>query len=917
MPMSSPVSPPQMAERLLQWCLGAAPASRYIVGDLREEYASLRHRRGRVIAHLWYWRETAAIGSRYVGRRSGGLQAEAGVHRSAGPKPSIWRDLGGDLRSALRVIRTSPGFAAAVILTLALGLGVNASMFGAVDRVLLSPPEHVQDHGDLRFLYLTGLGSRSLNSPTAYSFPDYESIRGVPALSGAGAYRPRRRVTMGAGDEARRAIVQDATAEFFPLLGVLPAQGRFFSAEEDRPGAPPVAVLSYRFWERELGRDDSVIGQPVTLASHTYEVIGVAPRGFTGAELGAVDVWVPLRTNVALTANPSVLESRGAWWFRVLIRLQEGVTDREAEAQMNTAHTAGITAYRETGGEDPNDRMMGGAVHTGAFMTALGPHADEESAITLWLAGVSILVLIIACANVANLMMARGIDRQRDRAVRLAFGVTRRRLISQALAEALVLASAGGLAAIVVAHWSGRALYGILLPGIPIPDATIGLRLIGFLGAAVLLTTVAAGVLPALQALRTAPGDVLRRSGRGATRDGGRARALLTLGQVSLSTVLLVGAGLFVQSLHNALDVDPGFDHDALINVEFEPRADVDGTRSDALNREAVEILASMPGVDQAILSTSARPLYGWDEQSRMRASRIGAIPSVPQGGPYTYAGTEGYVEAAGLRIVQGRAFDSVEYATGGPPVLMVSRSFAEGVWPGLDPLQECIFLESGPVELQGPEPCRPVVGVYEDLIVRSVADKGLWSVTWPLSRETEGLRGILVRADGDPIEMVGPIRDRLAALSNDIRYVHVTPMIARIESMRGSWRVGATLFSAFGLLALVVASLGLYSVLTFAVARRSREIGIRAALGAQRRDLVALVVSRAARLVAAGLVIGIGFAALTGRFLQSVLFGVPTLNPLVFGAVGGVLIMAGLLAAWVPAWKATAIDPVGAMSAD
>jgi len=803
-----------------------------------------------------------------------------------------------------------------VVLTLALGLGVNATMFGAVDRVLLSPPEHVQDHENLRFLYLTGLGQRSLNSPMAYSFPDYEAIRDLPVLADAAAFRPRRRVTMSFGEEVRRAIVQDVTAELFPLLGVTPSLGRFFDPEDDRAGAPPVAVLSHGFWDREIGQDPDAIGQTVTLANHVYEVIGVAPRGFTGAELEAVDVWVPLRMNVSLTTSWSVLDSRGAWWFRVIVRLDEEITDAQAEARMTAAHAASIAALIDAGG-DPGEDSQGATVNAGAFITALGPNADSDSANTLWLAGVSLLVMLIACANVANLMLARGIDRQHERAVRLTFGVTRRRLISQALAEALILATAGGAAAIVVASWSGRALYGLLLPGIPLPEATVSLRLIGFLGVVVLATAVIAGVLPALQALRTAPGDVLRKSRRGATRGGGRARDLLTLGQVGLSTVLLVGAGLYVQSLQNALNVDLGFDHEPLINVQLEQRAGVDSQRRDALNREALDILNEMPGVERAILSSSERPLYGWDEQHDLRASRIDTIPRVAQGGPYTYAGTEGYAETAGLRVLQGRAFETSEYALGAPFALMVSRSFAEGVWPGLDPLQECVTLRHGAAELEGPEPCRPVIGVYEDLMVRSLADQGLWSVTWPLPRETEGLRGILVRADGDPTALVQPIRDRLAALSGDVRYVHVIPMSARVEALRGPWRVGATLFSAFGILALIVASLGLYSVLAFTVARRSQEIGIRAALGAQRRDLVAMVMGRAARLVGAGLVAGIGVALVAGRFMEAVLFGVPTVNPLVFGVVAVVLIAAGLLAAWVPAWKATAIDPAGAMAAE
>lgn len=933
-------SPPRRAERLLRWCLGARPAATYIVGDLRQEYAQLQTRRGSLAAGLWYWGEAIAIGVRYVGRRPEGQHLgeghSAGMKRSpggkhlprgprhvgpsgsdmGGPRPTLWRDLASDLRWALRVFRVSPGFAAAVVLTLALGLGVNATMFGAVDRVLLSPPEHVQDHENLRFLHLTGLGQRSLNSPMAYSFPDYESIRDVPSLSAAAAYRPRRRVTMGSGVDAGRAIVQDATAEFFPLLGVQPHAGRFFDAQDDRPGAPPVAVLSHGFWDREFGRDPGAVGQTVTLGSHSYEVIGIAPRGFTGAQLEAVDIWVPLRVNVALTTSWGVLESRGAWWFRVVVRLREGVTDDAAEAQLTAAHTAGVASYIEAGGQNNGD-ALGGMVNTGGFITALGPNADTSTAMTLWLAGVSLLVLLIACANVANLMLARGLDRQRERAVRLAFGVSQRRLISQALAEALVLAVAGGLAAAVVASWSGRALYGLLLPGIPLPDEVISYRLVAFLGLVVLLTTIVAGVLPALQALRTAPGDVLRKARRGSTRGAGGARSLLTLGQVSLSTVLLVGAGLFVQSLQNALDVDLGFDHDSLINVEFERRAGVDADRRDALYREALQVVTSMPGVDRAILSSSTRPLYGWDEQHDMRASRIDTIPRVPQGGPYTYAGTEGYVETAGLRILQGRAFESADYASGAPPALLVSRSFAAGVWPGLDPLQECVFLQEGAVELDGPEPCRPVVGVYEDLVVRSLSDKGLWSVTWPEPVGVGEFRGMLIRVDGSPDEMVQKIRSRLAAMSTDIRYVHVLSMATRVESMRGPWRVGATVFSAFGILALVVASLGLYSVLSFAVAKRSREIGIRAALGAQRLDLVVLVVTNAVRLVGVGLLIGLGVAMLTGRLMESVLFGVPSVNPTVFGIVALVLGAAGLLAAGVPAWKAAAIDPAGAMAAE
>lgn len=912
-------TPPRLAERLLRWSLRRSRAAICIVGDLRQEYAAVRARRGTLAARLWYWREAFSIGGRYMLTRHPNVSPSGLGDRRAAlatPTTSLSRDVAQALLDAPRVFRSSPGFSLAVVLTLALGLGVNATMFGAVDRVLLSPPEHVQNHETLRFLHLSGLGARSLNSPTAYAFPDYEAIRNTPGLAGAAAFRPRIAMTMGAGEDARRVIVQNATAEFFPLLGVRPAAGRSFDLDDDRAGAPPTAVLSHGFWEREFGGDPGALGRTVTLGSHDYEVIGIAPRGFTGATLEAVDVWVPARMNTVLTNSSRPLENRGAWWFRVVVRLEDGVDDDVIANRLTEAHRAAIPPPGP--GAEPNDDDSRPAfVHAGSFMTALGPNADNDTATTLWLAGVSLLVLLIACANVTNLLLARGIDRQRERAVRLAFGVSRRRLLVQALCEALILAAAGGAAALMVSMWSGRALYELLLPGFAVPESAIDRRLVAFLAVVVVGTTVLAGLLPALQAVRTAPGDVLRKARRGSTRGGGRIRDALTLGQVALSTVMLVAAGLFVQSLNRALDVDPGYDYESLIAVVFELQGGADPQRRNELYREGLRSLEGFPGVASAALSKSGGPVHGWDEMSALRASGIDSIPLPTQGGPYTYGGSEGFVETAGFRVVRGRGFEPADHAVGALQPLLVSRALADGTWPGRDPLRECLTLREGTTVESGPEPCRPVVGVYENLIVMGVGDEGQWSLTWPLSLEASRFGGILVRAEGDPIELAERLRPHLLGLSSDIRFVQANPTVTRIESMRGPWKVGATLFSAFGVLALLVASLGLYSVLAFAVARRSREIGIRSALGAQRKDLVTMVVGRAVRLVAVGLALGLGFTLLTGRFLESVLFGVPTVNLPVFAIVAGVFAIAGLAAAGLPAWKATSIDPAGAMAVD
>lgn len=904
--------PPATGERLLLWCLRHNPSASCIVGDLRQEYAELMQVIGRFRACVWYWTQVFGVGRRYAGAGRG----------QAGPRPKVGgsfvlaaMDWAMEIRLAVRSLRKVPDLALAVILTLALGIGANATMFGVVDRVLLSPPEHVRDYESLRVLYLSGLGQRSVNSPTAYSFPDYTVVRDLPVLAGAALYRPSRRATMGSGPDAARAVVQDVTASFFSLLGVTPERGRFFDATDDTPTSPLTAVISHEFWDRKFGGAPDAVGRGVQLGSSTYQIIGVAPHGFTGAELQAVDVWVPVEANVSQQNGWRVLESRGAWWFRVIVRLADGVSDYEADAVMSAAHSAGIAAYIENGGEHYGD-SMGGRVNGGSIITGLGPNATTSSTITLWLASVSLLVLAIACANVANLLLARGIQLRKDRAVRLAFGASRARLIRQSLTEALVLTTLGGLAALLVSGWASQTIYGVLLPGVPVPGDGQDLRLVGFLVLVVMVTSVLSGLIPAFQVLRTAPGDVLRRSRRGSTDASSRVRGLLTMGQVMLSVVLLVGAGLFVKSLSNAADADLGFDYERMIVIEFEREAGVGGDRRDDLYREALPLALSVPGVENAVLSSSTRPLYGYDEQHDMRASRIGTIPRVANGGPYTYSGTEGFIETVGFRLLAGRAFEPTDYAAGAPMALMVSRSFADGVWPGLDPLKECVFLEHGAIELEGPEPCRPVIGVYDDIAVRSLADES-YSVTWPTPAETDGLQGILVRSVGDPVELVRPLRERLNALSSDIRYVHVTPIAGRVERMLGPWRVGAIVFSAFGVLALFLASLGLYSVLAFSVTRRRREIGIRAALGARRADLIRMVVMQAGRFVVGGLVLGSGAALAGGRLMDAVLFGVPHTDVSVFVMVGISLLAAGLVASWVPALKATAVDPVEAIQAD
>ena len=300
-----------------------------------------------------------------------------------------------------------------------------------------------------------------------------------------------------------------------------------------------------------------------------------------------------------------------------------------------------------------------------------------------------------------------------------------------------------------------------------------------------------------------------------------------------------------------------------------------------------------------------------------MRASGIDSIPRQSNGGPYTYSGTRGFIEALGFEVVVGRSFDETEYLVGGAPVVMVSELFAGVIWPDRNPLNECVLPQDGSTGLDGPEPCRPVVGVYRDLAVRSVADDAPLSVAWPSPPAASARNGIVLRAQNDPSELVSVIRWRVLELSSDVRFVHIEPISDRVDRMVAPWRLGATMFTAFGVLALLLAAVGLYSTLAFTVAERRREIGIRAALGAARGDLVRMVTARAARIVAAGLAIGGAVALLGGRFLDDVLFGVTATDPLVYGWVFGTLAFAAALAATLPAVRATSISPVTAIRSE
>lgn len=839
---------------------------------------------------------------------------------------------------AVRGLRRSPGLSIAVILLLGLGIGANATMFGVIDRLLLRPPQHLEAWDRLRLVSLHRAGSpdrfrRSLTYPDSQAFPGTLSLLAGtdapssitfgahPVIAAAAAYTAPRLRTMGTGADATKVRVQLATAEYFPTLGVAPVRGRFFSQQEDTPGAPLTAVISERFWEQRYGRDPDALGRVVSIGRGRYEIIGVAPRGFSGAELATVDFWLPLRASTVVERSERDLRTRTMWWVRTVVRLAPGAGASQADALLTTTHITSHEAYleaetgaAEAGGGD-QDYLEEHYLETGrpylttsSVVAGRGANGTTSSSVALWLTGVSAVVLLIACANVANLLLARSLQNQREIAVRVALGVSRLRLIGQALLEALLLAGCGAVGAFFVARWTGALVHALLIPQVDYDAVSTAPRLAVFIAVATLLTALLAGMLPALQTVcAKSTAAVLGSHARGALALRSRLRGALIVGQTALSVTLLVAAGLFVRSLWNAAQADLGFEHDRALLVTIEASNGLRHDRLMALYRQALEQVEHLPGVAYATLISETTPLHGWSATDVSVPGRD-SVPVALGDGIYHYAGTPDFFRALGIRVTLGRAFEAEAFRTSAQPVAMVSESFARSVWPDQSPLEKCATI--GVAEDGHEPPCRVVVGVFEDLAVSSLTDANLRAVATPTPPESTRLQGMIVRADGDPSQLIGSLRERVRGLSSDVRFVTIVPMSQRVERLTTPWRLGGALFSAFGLLALIVAAAGLGSFLAFDVAERQAELGIRAALGASPGHLVSFVIKRAIVFVASGLALGTVLALVTGPFVRELLFDVEPGDPLVFLVVFVALASVGALAGLVPARRATGTDP-------
>jgi predicted permease len=832
-------------------------------------------------------------------------------------------------RHAWRGIRRTPGLALGIVLAFALGIGANATVFGIVDRLLLSPPPHIVNPEAVKLLivdrFVSFMGGRTAS--VSMTWPDYQDLVSLESFETVAAHTSPRELTVGRGEDAERIAASLVTASYWRALGVRPVLGRLFTEEEDRAGAAGTAVLSWGYWQRRFGGSNDVLGETIDFGHGPYTVIGVLPRGFTGVTLVHSDVWLPFLPAGLAIQGDTWMTGRGYYWFGAIARLAPGVTEERALAEASAAHRGGRADDIGQGRYDaealivPVSIVPGKAprrtVNAGEYVVN-GPRASwgMESDVALWLAGVSAVVLLIACVNVANLLLARALRQRREVGIRLALGVSRARLLGQTLAEAMLLALAGGLAAVLAARWGGDLLRSALLPGISWEyGATSGRTILVSLGLALLAGLVAA-LPPAREAARGDVAGALRASAAGITRSANRTRAFLAVTQAALSVLLLVGAGLFLRSLDRVSTQDLGFAADQLTLLQpvFEAGSMQPPDRVRFFDA-GIERIRALPGVEAATF-TQGIPMWSSYAYS-LEAEGLDSIPDHRHGGPYLYNVGSDYLQTFGLRIVRGRGFQESD-RLGAPPVAVVNEAFARHLWPGQEALGKCLRIDQD--EGEPPVPCTRIIGIAANArrnAVREDPTPQYYVLLRQQLADGNSPEAFVVRS-ADPRTLDIPaIRRALLQVDPRLRWVEPTPFRELIDPQIRSWKLGATMFTVFGALALLVAAIGLYSVIGFDVAQRTREIGLRAALGADRRRILAMILRRGILIAAAGASLGLLAAAALAPRLGELLFQTSPRDPAILATVALVILAVAILASGIPGWRAARIDPNDALRAE
>ena len=820
-----------------------------------------------------------------------------------------------ELRYVLRGLMRARGLTLSVLATLALGIGVNAAMVDLVDRLMFRPLAYLRDPSSAHRLYWQRLQRGATATTTSTQYTHYAELRRATVSFAEIAAFSERPLAVGAGESARERRVGLVSASFFTFFDAPPALGRYFTPEEDvTPRGADVVVLSYDFW-RSAFSAGAVLGSTLQVGNVNATIVGVAPAGFNGVnDSSPPAVYLPITTYAGSTGTNDAKTYFTAYqwgWVNVLARRRPGVSVAQAQADATEVLRRSWTAIRADDPrlpplEEAQPRLIVSSIRTGA-----GPDPSMEARVALWLAAVGGLVLLIACANVANLLLTRAVSRGRETAVRLALGATRRQIVGHTFLESVVLSVGGGLFSVLVAAWAGTALRGIVLgtaPDMATPVRTVfGLRTLLIILGLTFVTALTTSIIPAMLASRRPLSSSLRGAGRGGTVAGGRLRIGLLVTQASLSVVLLVGALLFVRSLHAAESLPLGYDADRVLLVLRTIRGVPFDETAHRTTRQALETAAqSLPAVAAAawvtttpFLSTSSATIH-LDDAGR------GPFPSVT-----FQATTPAYFPAMGTRIVRGRGL-SAEDREGSPPVAVVSETMARLMWPGVDPIGQCFRLRDATA------PCTAVVGVAQDIVQRDLSGAERTHFYVSIDQYTRSWGNwLVVRTHGLAARDAESVRAALQRSMPGSSYVTVYLLADVVKDAQRPWRMGAAVFVALGGLALIVAAVGLYGAVGYNLAQRRHELAVRTALGARRGDILTLVMRQSVAVAAAGCVLGGAAALAAGRWIQPVLFQQSARDPGVYMLVSALIVGVTIAASTVPAVRASHVDPSRALRGD
>jgi predicted permease len=809
-----------------------------------------------------------------------------------------WDAIRQDVRYAGRALRRNPGFTFVAVLTLALGIGANTAIFSVVNGVLLRPLPYPEPDQLVRvFTSFRGSGTERY----AVSQPEFMDYKGLTQVFENAAAFTGTSLTLTGESEPERLRGIAATHDLLPVLGIKPLYGRNFESRDGRAGTEPVAIIAHDLWQARFGGDPSLLGRAIPMNGRSRQVVGILPPGIT---LYRAQVLIPHYI------NPDSLSGRASNYLSVVARLRPGVSVEQARRELDVLTRQSVEKYPGT-----YPSSMGYAATAVAMLDEMV--GDIRLPLMILLGAVG-LVLLIACANVANLLLARGEARQQEVAVRLALGASGRRILRQLLTESTVLALIGAAGGMLLAWWGMKALLSVNPEAIPRfqeirLDATVGIATLVL----AMLTGIIFGFAPALHLVRTELQSTLKEGGRGGTEGGHRQRLGRTLvaAEVALAVVVVIGATLLLRSFRELRGTDPGFRAERVLAVDLSlPLARYDNAAATSFYRRLIEQGRALPGVRMASAASDIPPVAGgnnWDIQIDGRVREPGsAAPS-----PNVRAVTRDYFRTMSIILAAGRDFGSEDHAASAP-VAILNETSARAWWPNANPLGQRIRFDTG-------LPWVTIVGIARDTKssgVQEPAPAELYVLHEQLpvaAGSTERTMYVLLQTTVDPLTLASPAREMIRQLDPQLAITNIRSMEQMLDFSVARQRFLMLLLSVFGVVALTLAAIGIYGIMSYSVKRRTREIGIRLALGGAPRDVLLLVVGQGMRLAAAGLSLGIVAALATTGLMKDLLFGVSPKDPLTFIGIGLILTAVALFASWVPARKAVRTDPTTALRTD